>query len=108
MGLPPEEADMFRHRIFIVRPGFGPRFNDWSGPGHALLAVFLMVVVLVVAVAVVVALVRPGRRRWHHPHDAPVAASDSGAESILRERLARGEIGEDEYRRTLAVLRGAP
>jgi putative membrane protein len=29
-------------------------------------------------------------------------------EQILAERFARGEIGEDEYRRRLAVLRGAP
>ncbi len=31
--------------------------------------------------------------------------SGSGAEAVLAERFARGEIGEDEYRERLAVLR---
>lgn len=35
----------------------------------------------------------------------PVARGDS-AEEIVRERFARGEIGAEEYQRSLEVLRG--
>lgn len=42
---------------------------------------------------------------------APVAAPSlptASAEAILAERLARSEISPDDYRSTLAALRGAP
>ena len=38
----------------------------------------------------------------------PQADGHSGAEQLLAERFARGEIDETEYRRRLSVLRGAP
>jgi putative membrane protein len=36
---------------------------------------------------------------------APPTLPSSDAEAILRERLARGEIDEDEYRKNLTLLR---
>ena len=50
--------------------------------------------------AVIVAFLRFRRGgRWQHRH---------GAEEVLAERYARGEIGVDEYRERLAVLKDRP
>ncbi|MCX5193119.1 MULTISPECIES: SHOCT domain-containing protein [unclassified Streptomyces] len=60
---------------------------------------------LIVAATVLVvrALRRDGADGRTAP--APYSASDSGAERLLAERFARGEIDEEEYTRRLAVLR---
>ncbi|WP_426998556.1 SHOCT domain-containing protein [Pseudarthrobacter sp. N5] len=44
-----------------------------------------------------------GRRTWRRNHRW---AATQGGESVLRERYARGEIDETEYRQRLGVLRG--
>lgn len=46
-----------------------------------------------------------GRRIWRRNH---YWAATQGAESVLRERYARGEIDETEYRQRLEVLRAHP
>ncbi|MFH5880335.1 SHOCT domain-containing protein [Arthrobacter sp. NA-172] len=46
-----------------------------------------------------------GRRMWRRNHHW---AATQGAESVLRERYARGEIDETEYRQRLEVLRAHP
>ncbi|MGO4583130.1 SHOCT domain-containing protein [Arthrobacter sp. 2RAF6] len=46
-----------------------------------------------------------GRRMWRRNH---YWAATQGAESVLRERYARGEIDETEYRQRLEVLRAHP
>ncbi|UKA63833.1 SHOCT domain-containing protein [Arthrobacter sp. FW306-04-A] len=46
-----------------------------------------------------------GRRMWRRNH---YWATTQGAESVLRERYARGEIDETEYRQRLEVLRAHP
>ena len=76
----------------------------------------LMVVCLVVLVAAVAAvawlLVR--RRGTAPATTAPVAPAPqapsplAGAEAILAERLARGELSPDDYRAAAAALRGQP
>lgn len=43
-----------------------------------------------------------GRRMWRRNH---YWAATQGAEGVLRERYARGEIDETEYRQRLEVLR---
>jgi len=43
------------------------------------------------------------RRTWRRNHEWATAR---GGESVLRERYARGEINESEYRERLKVLRG--
>ncbi|MFF8910236.1 SHOCT domain-containing protein [Streptomyces olivaceoviridis] len=55
-------------------------------------------------IAVLVLLVRALRRPQDHRHlPAPPSAED-----ILRERPARGEIDEDDYRRRLNTLHAGP
>ncbi|MEZ2389872.1 SHOCT domain-containing protein [bacterium RCC_150] len=46
-----------------------------------------------------------GRRAWRRNH---YLAANQGAEAVLRERYARGEIDETEYRQRLEVLRANP
>lgn len=46
-----------------------------------------------------------GRRMWRRNH---YWAATQGAEGVLRERYARGEIDETEYRQRLEVLRTHP
>ncbi|MGH3359655.1 MAG: SHOCT domain-containing protein [Nocardioidaceae bacterium] len=69
--------------------------NHWDGPGPWW-PIFPILWLLVI-VGVVFAVSRFGRRRWY-------AGTHSG-ESKLAERFASGEIGEQEYRERLAVLR---
>jgi putative membrane protein len=50
---------------------------------------------------------RGGHRERHHRHQAPSwTAPQDPALTTLRERFARGEIEEDEYLRSLEILRG--
>lgn len=46
-------------------------------------------------------------RRPHQPYEPPQQGPDD-AKRILDERLARGEIDTEEYRRLLALIRGEP
>lgn len=71
--------------------------NGMSGWGYALSAVVMIAVLVLIVLAVVVvarALIGPPR---------PPASPDT-PESVLAQRLARGEIDEDEYRRKIALL----
>jgi putative membrane protein len=78
----------------------------WDGWNHmggwgwfAMIVGSILLVALVVAV--IVALARIGQQS---PQVAPRRRS---AEELLADRLARGEIGEDEYRSRLATLTGS-
>jgi len=64
---------------------------------------FLMVVFFIALIAALIAVLRY-REHLHHPH-ASTTARTSSAIAILQERLARGEINEDEYRTRLRLLR---
>ncbi len=76
----------------FYRYGPGPVGDHW----WLMLVLFLLLVAAVVAVGFLI---------FHRSRPvAPVGAPDS-AELILSERLARGEIDEEEYRRRLAALR---
>ena len=56
----------------------------------------------------IVLLVRYFGRSGQPPGAPPQSAeSPPSPERLLAERFARGEIGEEEYRQRLAVLRGA-
>lgn len=80
--------------------GMGPA--AWWGMGLGMVLFWLM---LLVSVALVVSWAVDGR--WRRPGAAPPgAAESSAARAILDERLARGEIDEETYRRTSAALRG--
>ncbi|MGW5063642.1 SHOCT domain-containing protein [Streptomyces sp. NPDC004096] len=73
--------------------------HDVSGWGwFAMSAGMILFWALIITVAVL--LFRALNRRQEHP-GTPAAAAP---EDILRERLARGEIDEDDYRRRLNAL----
>ncbi|MGY1735059.1 SHOCT domain-containing protein [Geodermatophilus sp. SYSU D00684] len=65
---------------------------------------FTLTASAVLLIAVVVGLFRALMRTGGQPPPAPPRPT---AEELLAERLARGEIGEDEYRSRLAALRGS-
>ncbi|OIK06264.1 SHOCT domain-containing protein [Streptomyces monashensis] len=81
----------------------------WGG-GWFFMTVF-MVLFWALLVIGFVALVRylAGTRHHQQPGRPPAPGDggwqDRGAENLLAERFARGEIDEDEYKRRLAVLR---
>ncbi len=75
-------------------------YGDGMGGGWEV-AMFVMMLVLLTAVIVgVVGLVR-----WNSGgHRGDATPSDSVATSILKERFARGEITEEEYRQKIEVI----
>ncbi|MEO6530854.1 MAG: SHOCT domain-containing protein [Specibacter sp.] len=70
--------------------------GGYGGPGwwYLIFPLFWLVVIVLFIVL--------GPRRWHRTHQWQ---HNQGAESVLRERYARGEIDETEYRARLEVLR---
>ncbi|MCQ9164849.1 MULTISPECIES: SHOCT domain-containing protein [unclassified Arthrobacter] len=68
-----------------------------AGPWFLLFPLFWLVVIVLAIIFIPRRLRRS--RAWHH---------SQGAESVLRERFARGEIDETEYRQRLEVLRSQP
>lgn len=76
---------------------FGPRPLGGLGPWVWVAGglVFLFRILLLIGLAVLVWRVLAARRLWQRPDQAT---------QILRERYARGEISEDEYRKRLATL----
>ncbi|MGH8876818.1 MAG: SHOCT domain-containing protein [Stackebrandtia sp.] len=84
----------FNEAVMAVSEHGGPWMHDGGGGGPWFLLVPLF------WIAVVVAIIAIARRRggpWHRHH---------GAEGVLRERYARGEVTEEEFRERLQVLRG--
>lgn len=77
---------------------YGHEMSGWGFP----LALIGMTVFLAAVIYGIAALVRYTSRNGPQAGDPGRAP---GAEQLLAERLARGEIGEDEYRRILATLR---
>jgi putative membrane protein len=67
----------------------------WGGPGPWIGLAWLVVLGIVVAFVVF----RARRGGWFD-------RGHGSAEAVLAERYARGEITEDEYRRSRAVLKG--
>lgn len=77
--------------------------HDISGWGwFAMSAGMILFWALIITIAVL--LFRALNRPPQHTH----TPSTPSAEDILRERLARGEIDEEEYRRRLNALRADP
>ena len=83
---------------------YGDHVGGW-GYGLGILAMVLLWGALIVAVMAMVSYLGPDRRAGH-PQEPPVAGPQpSGAEEILAERFARGEIDAGEYQERLDVLR---
>ncbi|WUQ55557.1 SHOCT domain-containing protein [Streptomyces virginiae] len=77
--------------------------HDVSGWGwFAMTASMILFWALIITAAVL--LFKALNRPHEHTH-APTAPTP---EQILGQRLARGEVDEDEYRRSLAALRTSP
>jgi putative membrane protein len=80
------------------------------GGNHPFIHVIGVLILLVLlALAVTAVAMWYSRRSGHqyHLHGHGRTVAESSAEDILRERLARGEIDEAEYRSKLTLLRGA-
>ena len=76
----------------FYRYGPGPLGDHW----WLMLVLFLLLVAAVVAVGFLI---------FQRSRPVAAAGAPDPAEMILSERLARGEIDEEEYRRRLAALR---
>jgi len=77
--------------------------------GYVLMAVAMLLLWGTVITAVILfarSLARPQDR--HYPEGGFAPPTVSHPEHILAERFARGEIGADEYQRSIAILRGYP
>ncbi|WP_427016625.1 SHOCT domain-containing protein [Pseudarthrobacter sp. P1] len=72
----------------------GPMGYGWPGPWFLLFPLFWLIIIGLFLFF--------GRRGWRRNHEWH---QNQGAESVLRERYARGEIDETEYRARLEVLR---
>lgn len=82
----------------------GHDMNGWGWFTMSIGAVLLWALLVTVAVL----LVRSLNRTPTSPdvHTATPTPASAPAEQLLAERFARGEIDEEQYRRSLAVLRG--
>ncbi|MFE0250150.1 SHOCT domain-containing protein [Streptomyces sp. NPDC059010] len=83
--------------------------HDVSGWGWFAMSAGMILFWALIITAVVL-LIRALNSPQEHPHPHPhtPAAPTPTPEDILRERLARGEIDEEEYRRRLAALHAGP
>jgi putative membrane protein len=72
--------------------------GPWAGGFSPWFLLFPLFWILVIGLFIFFA-----RRTWRRNHEWATAR---GGESVLRERYARGEIDETEYRQRLEVLRG--
>ncbi|MHB8220612.1 MAG: SHOCT domain-containing protein [Acidimicrobiales bacterium] len=80
----------------------------WGNQGWGVGVWIVMAVAMVIFWAIVVFGVVGLVRYLGHSHDtpsAPASGPTSDAETVLRDRLARGEIDEEQFRKTLGALR---
>ncbi len=87
-------------------------WNDhgMNGWGIGLMTVSMLLFWALVVFGVVALVRYVGHASHHHPAAPPPTGPPERPtpEQLLAERLARGEIDPDEYRRRLDVLRGGP
>ena len=113
-----EEGEPVVMDDFPMRRGFGQGWGDGYGPMHDgvgwvgwVFMVLMMLLFVAVIVGVVVLLVRSTSGGSAAPRSTAGSGSGqgseaSGAQQMLDERFARGEIEEEEYLRRRSVLRG--
>ena len=83
---------------------YGRHGGGWAWLAMSVSIFLFLALLFVIALLIVRALGRSGPSQGEPPGNR----SGPGPEQILAERYARGEIDEEEYRRRLATLRGAP
>ena len=81
--------------------GDGAHWHMMGQTGTSGLWLLVVLLILTVSAALVWVLLGTGRRRGNQ---LPGGDTPSAAERILEDRLARGEIDEDTYLRTRALL----
>jgi putative membrane protein len=83
--------------------------SGMSGWGYALMTVSMILFwgAVIFGIVMLVRYVGRSGQPPAEPRSPQSAESPQSPERLLAERFARGEIGEDEYRQRLAVLRGA-
>ncbi|WP_274917870.1 SHOCT domain-containing protein [Streptomyces sp. WZ-12] len=94
---------------------YGHGGGGWGWLAVTVGMVLFWALVLTVVVLIFRALVRPGAygrggESRGHPDwrpGGPAPGGPAGAEQILAERYARGEIEDEEYQRRLSVLRAS-
>ncbi|MCC5475767.1 SHOCT domain-containing protein [Streptomyces sp. NPDC059680] len=84
---------------------YGHGMHGWGWVVMSLGTLLFWALIITVGVLLFRALARPTPRGVEHGAWQP--APGSGAEQILAERYARGEIDDEEYHRRLATLRGS-
>ena len=84
-----------------MRYGYGDHMDSgWGAGGWIMMILFLLIVVGIAVVVVWTIRTGPIRTTVEAPSKAP------GAEDVLANRLAHGEISPEEYRERLEALRG--
>jgi putative membrane protein len=87
-----------RQEVVPTMGGYAMSGWGWLLMTFGVLGFWALVAVLAVA------LLRPGQLNQPQPNQQP----RRGAEEVLAERLARGEIEADEYRQRLQTLKETP
>ena len=80
--------------------------DGWGWWGGWLFMVVMMLIVVALVVGLVIALLRPGRREDDATDSRRTAGTDD-ALRILDERLARGDIDTEEYKKRRSLLRSS-
>jgi putative membrane protein len=83
---------------------YGDHVGGW-GYGLGILAMVLFWGALILVIVAMVRYAGRDRSAGYPPETSAASPQPSRAEEILAERFARGEIGADEYRERLDVLR---
>ncbi|MFE6691807.1 SHOCT domain-containing protein [Streptomyces sp. NPDC057743] len=86
--------------------------GGWMWPWMLVGNILFWLLIIIVAVLIFRAFAQRSHSGGHPNQGTPpppgTPGHGSGAEQILSERYARGEIDEEEYQRRLATLRGSP
>ncbi|MGB8503848.1 MAG: SHOCT domain-containing protein [Mycobacterium sp.] len=85
--------------------GYGGMWNGGYGSGWGWVGWIITAIVLVVFFAVLITAVVVAARSLTGGHRGPGGHQVRGAEDVLAERFARGEIDADEYRQRVTLLR---
>ncbi len=85
--------------------GYGGMWNGGYGGGWGWVGWIITAVVLVVIFAALITAVVFGVRYLSGHHGLGDSQQARGAEDVLAERFARGEIDADEYRQRVTLLR---
>ena len=87
------------------RYGFGPGYGPDRG-GMFIMMIGVIFVILVILLATLVLFLVLKRHGFRHPHNFIHEVNTNRAIEILNEKLANGEIGEEEYTKKKLLITG--